>query len=167
MDQTTCITLCVKNKVNCADAFRMLTLAYKENTLDQSNGYWRHKMFSEGRENVNDEERAGRPKPSATDKKFNKVDGMVSASRWLNVWKVAEGLNISMYPCHLIFINDLGMKQVVTKFVHKLLNCKQKQHRMKIASEMLDSVHDNPNSLHTVITGYQSWDYGYDMDTKA
>ncbi|UYV65550.1 hypothetical protein LAZ67_3004670 [Cordylochernes scorpioides] len=46
---------------SCADAFRMLTVAYGEATLDRSNIYRWYKMFSEGREDVNDEERARRP----------------------------------------------------------------------------------------------------------
>ncbi|UYV64174.1 hypothetical protein LAZ67_2006932 [Cordylochernes scorpioides] len=34
-----------------------------------------------------------------------------------------------------------------------MLNCDQKQHRMNIANEMLDSVRDDPNLLQRVITG--------------
>ncbi|UYV78491.1 hypothetical protein LAZ67_16001745 [Cordylochernes scorpioides] len=69
MDQRTCIKFCVKNEIKCADAFRMLTVAYGEATLDRSNVYRWYKMFSEGREDVNDEERAGRPSTSTTDEK--------------------------------------------------------------------------------------------------
>ncbi|UYV64732.1 hypothetical protein LAZ67_3001807 [Cordylochernes scorpioides] len=49
----------------------MLTVAYGEATLDRSNVYQWYKMFSEGREDVNDEERAGRPSTSTTDEKIN------------------------------------------------------------------------------------------------
>ncbi|UYV72286.1 hypothetical protein LAZ67_9002458 [Cordylochernes scorpioides] len=73
MDQRTCIKFCVKNEIKCADAFRMLTVAYGEATLDRSNVYRWYKMFSEGREDVNDEERAGRPSTSTTDEKINEV----------------------------------------------------------------------------------------------
>ncbi|KAG5337785.1 GVQW3 protein, partial [Acromyrmex heyeri] len=44
----------------------MLTVTYGEATLDRSNVYRWYKMFSEGREDVNDEERAGRPSTSTT-----------------------------------------------------------------------------------------------------
>ncbi|UYV74965.1 hypothetical protein LAZ67_12001916 [Cordylochernes scorpioides] len=33
----TCIKFCVKNEIKCADAFRMLTVAYGKATLDRSN----------------------------------------------------------------------------------------------------------------------------------
>ena len=36
MDQRICIKFCVKNRIKCADAFRMLTVAYGEATLVQN-----------------------------------------------------------------------------------------------------------------------------------
>ncbi|UYV84101.1 hypothetical protein LAZ67_X001176 [Cordylochernes scorpioides] len=167
MDQRTCIKFCVKNEIKCADAFRMLTLAYGEATLDRSSVYRWYKMFSEGREDVNDEERAGRPSTSTTDEKINEVEKMILANRRITVREVAEDLNISIGSCHSIFINDLGMRRVAAKFVPKLLNCDQKQHRMNIANEMLDSVRDDPNLLQRVLTGDEAWVYGYDGETKA
>ncbi|UYV67509.1 hypothetical protein LAZ67_5001003 [Cordylochernes scorpioides] len=110
-------------------------------------------MFSEGREDVNDEERAGRPSTSTTDEIINEVEKMILANRRITVREVSEDLNISIGSCHSIFINDLGMRRVAAKFVPKLLNCDQKQHRMNIANEMLDSVRDDPNLLKRVITG--------------
>ncbi|UYV80606.1 hypothetical protein LAZ67_19000937 [Cordylochernes scorpioides] len=145
MNQRTCIKFCVKNEIKCADAFRMLTVAYGEATLDRINLYRWYKMFSEGREDVNDEERAGRPSTSTTDEKINEVEKMILANRRITVREVAEDLNISIGSCHSIFINDLGMRRVAAKFVPKLLNCEQKQHRMNIANEMLDSVRDDSN----------------------
>ncbi|UYV61861.1 hypothetical protein LAZ67_1006871 [Cordylochernes scorpioides] len=156
-----------ENEIKCADAFRMLTVAYGEATLDRSNVYRGYKMFSEGREDVNDEERAGRPSSSTTDEKINEMEKMILANRRITVREVAEDLNISIGSCHSIFINDLGMRRVAAKFVPKLLNCDQKQHRMNIANEMLDSVHDDPNLLQRVITGDEAWVYGNDMETKA
>ncbi|UYV71996.1 hypothetical protein LAZ67_9001510 [Cordylochernes scorpioides] len=146
---------------------RVITGDEAEATLDRSNVYRWYKMFSEGREDVNDEERAGRPSTSTTDEKINKLEKMILAYRRITVREVAEDLNISIGSCHSIFINDLGMRRVAAKFVPKLLNCDQKQHRMNIANEMLNSVRDDPNLLQRVITGDEAWVYGYDVETKA
>jgi len=59
----------------------MLTVAYGEATLDRSNVYRWYKMFSEGREDVNDEERAGRPSTSTTDENIDEVKKIVLANR--------------------------------------------------------------------------------------
>ncbi|EGI59647.1 FLJ37770-like protein, partial [Acromyrmex echinatior] len=136
---------CVKNKIKCADAFRMLTVAYGEATLDRSNVYRWYKMFSEGREDVNDEERAGRPSTSTTDENIDEVKKIVLANRRITVREVVEDLNISIGSCHSIFTNDLGMRRVAAKFVPKLLNFDQKQHCINIAKELLDSPSYSPD----------------------
>ncbi|XP_011859147.1 PREDICTED: putative uncharacterized protein FLJ37770 [Vollenhovia emeryi] len=145
----------------------MLTVAYGEATLSQSNVYRWYKMFSEGREDVNDEERAGRPSTSITDENIDEVKKIVLANRRITVREVAKDLNISISSCHSIFTNDLGMRRVAAKFVPKLLTIDQKQHRINIATELLDSVRDDQNLLQRVITGDESWVYGYDVETKA
>ncbi|UYV84537.1 hypothetical protein LAZ67_X002498 [Cordylochernes scorpioides] len=100
-------------------------------------------------------------------RKINEVEKMILANRRITVREVAEDLNISIGSCHSIFINDLGMRRVAAKFVPKLLNCAQKQHRMNISNEILDSVRHDPNLLQRVITGDEAWVYGYDVETKA
>ncbi|VEN52316.1 unnamed protein product [Callosobruchus maculatus] len=94
----------------------MLTVAYGKATLDQSNVYRWYKMFSEGREDVNDEERARRPSTSTTDENIDKVKKIVLANRRITVREVAEDLNISIGSCHSILTNDLGMSRVAAKF---------------------------------------------------
>ena len=59
------------------------------------------------------------------------------------------------------------MKRVAAQFVLKLLNCEQKQRCMYIAQEMLMKYNDDPDVLKKVITGDESWVYGYDIETKA
>ncbi|UYV73491.1 hypothetical protein LAZ67_10003698 [Cordylochernes scorpioides] len=63
-------------------------------------GIRRYKMFSEGREDVNDEERAGRPSTSTTDEKINEVEKIILANRRITVREVDEDLNISIGSCH-------------------------------------------------------------------
>ena len=125
-------------QIKCADAFRMLTVAYGEATLDRSNVYRWYKMFSEGREDVNDEERAGRPSTSTTDENIDEVKKIVLVNRRITVREVAEDLNISIGSCHSIFTNDLGMTRVAAKFVPKLLNFDQKQHRIFGQKQLCD-----------------------------
>ena len=61
------------------------------------------------------------------------------------------------------------MKCAAAKFVPKLLNFKQKQRRMNIAQEVLTAFNNDPDLLKKVITGDESWvyGYGYDIETKA
>ena len=57
----------------------------------------------------------------------------------------------------------LRLELETAKIVTKLLNFEQKEHRMDIAQQMLKKFNGNPY----VITGDESWVYGYDIETKA
>ena len=78
-------------------------------------------MFSEGREDVNDEEGAGRPNTLTTDKNIDEVKKIVLINRRITAREVSEDLNISIGSCHSIFTNNLGMRRVAAKLVPKLL----------------------------------------------
>ena len=97
----------------------MLTVTYGEATLDRSNVYRWYKIFFEGQEDVNDEERAGRPSTSTTDENIDEVKKIVLFNRRIIVREVAEDLNISIGSCHSIFTNAMGTTRVVAKFVPK------------------------------------------------
>ena len=75
----------------------MLIVAYGAATLDRSNVYRWYKMFFEGREDMNNEERAGRPSTSTTDENIE-VKKIVLVNRRITVREVAEDLNISIEP---------------------------------------------------------------------
>ena len=87
----------------------MLTVAYGQATLDKSNVYRWYKMFSEGREEMSDDERSGRPSTSTTDEYIDEVKKLVLANRRITVREVAEDLNISIVPF------DTGCREIRTK----------------------------------------------------
>ena len=82
------------------------------------------------------------------------------------VIEVADEVGISFGACQAIFKDVFDMKRAAAKFVPKFLNFDQKQRRLDIAQEML-TLNNNPDLLKTVITGNDSWVYGYDIETKA
>ena len=51
------------------------------------------------------------------------------------------------------------MKRVSAKFVPKLLTAEQKQLRVEVSQDMLDSTNSDPDFLNTIITGDESWVY--------
>ena len=67
----------------------------------------------------------------------------------------------------LAWMYILSMNRAAAKIVLKLLNFDQKQRRMDIAQEMLTTFNDNPDLFKKVITGYESWVYGYEIETKG
>ena len=88
-------------------------------------------------------------------------------NRRITIREVAEDVGISVGSCHAILSDILGLKRVAAKFVSKLLNFDEKTRRMTIAQEMFNDVNDDSDLLKKVITGDESWVYGYNVETKA
>lgn len=167
MDQRTCIQFCVKNEIKCSEVCKMLTKAYGESAMSKARIYEWYKRFKEGRENVKDDERPGRPSTSTTDENVKKVQEMVMNDRRITIREVADDVGISVGSCHEIFSEVLRMKRVAAKFVPKLLNFEQKQRRMEVAQESLNEVNNDAELLKRLITGDETWVYGYDVETKV
>ena len=115
----------------------MLTKAYGESAMSKTRVYEWCMRFQDGRKDVEDDERPGRPSTSTTDENVEKVKEMVMNDRRITIREVADDVSISISSCHEIFSNVLGMKRVAAKFVPKLLNFEQKQRRMEVAQESL------------------------------
>ena len=131
----------------------MLKVAYSECTVSQKSVYKWYKLFTEGREEANDDARPGRPSTPTSNENTEAVKKTVMENRRITIREVAEDVGISVGSCHAIFSDILGLKRVATKFVPKLLNFDQKTRRMTIAEEMLNDVNDDPDLPKKVITG--------------
>lgn len=128
-----------------------------------------YKRFQEGREDIEDNARSGCPSTSTNDENVEKVKEIVLANRRITIREeeIVEEIGIFYGTCEAIFADVLNMKRVTAKFVLKLLNFQQKQHRVTIAEQMLVDVADNPDLFKRVITGDETWIYGYDVQMKA
>ena len=100
----------------------MLRVAYGECTVSQKSVYKCYKLFTEGREEVNDDARPGRPSTSTTNENTEAVKKIVIENHRITIREVAEYVGISIGSCHAIFSDILGLKRVAAKFVPKLLN---------------------------------------------
>ena len=128
-------------------------MAYGECTVSQKSVYKWYKLFTEGREEVNDDTRPGRPSTSTTNENTEAVKNIVMENRRITIREIAEDVGILVGSCHVIFSDILGLKRVAAKFVPNLLNFDQTTRRMTIAQEMLNDVNDDLDLLKKVITG--------------
>ena len=65
-----------------------------------------------------------------------------------------------------ILTDDLHMKLVCAKFVPRLLTDDQREHRQKIARDLFERSCEDVQFLKNLVTGDESWVYGYDPETK-
>ena len=95
-------------------------MAYGEFTVNQKNIHKWYKLFTEGREEVNDDARPGRPSTSTTNENTEAVKKIVMENRRIPIREVTENVGISVGSCHAIFSVILGLKRLAAKFVPKL-----------------------------------------------
>jgi len=58
------------------------------------------------------------------------------------------------------------MKRVCAKFVPRLLTVDQREQRQRIAGDLLERSCEDVQFLKNIVTGEESWVYGYDTETK-
>ena len=86
--------------------------------------------------------------------------------RRLTIEMIANELHLPMSTVRNILTKDLQMKRVAAKIVPRILTEEQKRKRLENSKKMLVMIKDDPNLLKRVITGDESWVYGYDPETK-
>jgi transposase len=118
------------------------------------------KRFKEGRTSVGEDPRPGRPSTSTDDDHVDRVRAVIRGNR-LTVREVADKVGISIVSCHQMLTEKLQMRRVSAKFVPRLLTDAQKENRVEISQELLANANGNEYFLKNIITGDETWDYGY------
>ena len=97
---------------------------------------------------------------------MDQVHEKVLEDRRLTVREIAAEMGISTGSVHSILTEDLNLRRVSAKFVPKLLMEQQKELWKDISEDMLDVANHDPEFFKTIITGDETWVYGYDPETK-
>ena len=109
----------------------MLAVAFGKSTMSRTQVQYRFKRFKEGREDVINDTRPGRPLTSTTDENIKAVKNKILDNhRRITIREVANDVGISFVSCQAIFTDVLGMKRLAAKIVPKFLNFEQKQGSM-------------------------------------
>ena len=110
---------------------------------------------------------SGRPSTSTDDPHIDEINTLVRANRRLTVRELAEECGISVGSCHHMLTEELKMHRVAAKFVPRLMTSDQQAHRVQVCQDLLDHSENDKEFLSEIITGDESWVYGYDVETKV
>ena len=81
-----------------------------------------HKAFKDGRERVEDEQRAGRPSAARTENNATHVKAVLGRDRRLNVRLIAEEVGLPKTDAHRIIAEDTHMRKICVELVPKNLS---------------------------------------------
>ncbi|KAJ8958703.1 hypothetical protein NQ318_016430 [Aromia moschata] len=121
LEQRMAIKFCVKLEKSAAETIPILKKAFGVDCLSDRQIFRWHlrKAFAEGREDVDDENRAGGPSTSSSDDNVKCVRDLLNTDRRLRL--ISETLDITKTIVHEIVSGSLGMRKVCAKLVPKVL----------------------------------------------
>ncbi len=122
--------------------------------------------FDNGRTQVKDLPRSGRPRTVRTQPNIQLVLNTIQADRRSTISEISEATNVSKTGVHNIIKKDIKFSKLAPKFVPHLLTPEQKQFRMQLCELNLQSLRDDENFLSRIITGDESWVSVYEMELK-
>ena len=104
-----CHQICVKFGESATVTYERLQMAYGEHSLSRVQVFRWDKSFLGGREQLEDEPRAGRTSTSKTDDNVESVRFLVRSDRRLMLRMISSELNLNRFTVHQIVTQDLDM----------------------------------------------------------
>ena len=117
------------------------------------------KRFREGREDVNDEPRSGRPISELTDTNIELVRQVINNDPHSTYDDIIAETSLSHGTIERIIHDCLKMKKVTSRWVPHQLTDEQKQQRVKLCRENLAKFQNGSWRLCDIITGDETWIY--------
>jgi hypothetical protein len=124
-----------------------------------------HARFKTGRTSVDDDECTGRPTSCTTPETVARIQELIHQDRRLTIRDIAEEVEVGYGTCQRVLTEELGRHCVAAKFVPRILTADQKQQRVNVCTELRQLASDE-TFLPRVITGDESWVYGYESETN-
>nr|CAH7745967.1 unnamed protein product [Callosobruchus chinensis] len=149
-----------------SECFQLLKEVFGDNCMSRTRVFEWHKRFSEGREEVEDDERTGRPVTSRIEENIKKVNEIVRKDRRLSLRMISDLSNIDRETVRKILHEDLKMTKVCAKMVPKNLTPEQKENRKNICIDIMQQLEADPGLLEKVVTCDETWIFQYDPETK-
>jgi AraC-like DNA-binding protein len=167
MEQRYCIKFCQKLGDSKAETIQKIQQAFGVDAMGATQIKEWFNRFKDGRTLADSDQRSGRPSTRRNAIVIEHVRSLILEDRRLTVREIADEVGISTGSAHSILTENLHMCRVVAKFVPKLLSQEHQQLRLEVARDMLERANGDPEFLKTVITGDETWVYGYDPETKV
>ena len=100
LEQRYVIKFCVKLRKSGSETLQLLRTAYGDAVLSSFQVLRWYKVFKDGREGVEDEQRAGRPSTSRTDNNVARVKAVLDRDQRLSVRLMAEEVGLPKTDVH-------------------------------------------------------------------
>lgn len=148
------------------DIYRRISSVYGD-FMNQRNVTKWCKRFDEGRTDVHDEKRSGRPTVKTADL-ISKVDDFIRQDRRITLENLQKA-----FPCvcktvlYEIVTEDLAYHKICARWVPRKLTDQHKKNRMASALSFLTQYHEDGDEIFDrIVTGDETWIHHYTPEKK-
>ena len=127
VEQRYALKFCVKLEKSATETLAMIQKAYEKDALSKAQVLRWHKMFKEGRESVEDEQRTGRPSTSHTSDNADKVKAVLDSDRRLSLRLIADQVGLPKSIVHEIVTKELQMRKVWPNWFRRFCPTKRRK----------------------------------------
>ncbi|XP_003780932.1 putative uncharacterized protein FLJ37770 [Otolemur garnettii] len=150
LEQRISIKFCVKLNKSASETHHLLKEAYGDEVMSRARVFDWHKRFKEGREDVRDDARSGRPVTHRTDENIRKVKDLVCSNRQLTVRMMANELNLDKETVRLILKENLNMRKISAEVISGILKDEPSPGKHDFKSDLSKETGKN-------VTSYEAW----------
>jgi histone-lysine N-methyltransferase SETMAR len=115
------------------------------------------KLFREGREELEDEGRSGRPISETTPQNIEQIRLLIDDDPYLTIEEIQEETGFSYGTIQRILTTHLNLRKITARYVPKELTDLQRAERVRICKENLEKIQQGTWRLCDIITGDESW----------
>ncbi|CAF1468251.1 unnamed protein product [Rotaria sp. Silwood1] len=123
--------------------------------------------FREGREEIEDEARPGRPMTETTDENIEQIHDAINDDPYVTIEELQENTGLSHETIHRIISDHLKLKKFTARYRPKRLTTSQWAERVRICKENLAKFEQGTWRLCDVVMGDESWFYHKQIGRKA
>jgi histone-lysine N-methyltransferase SETMAR len=147
--QSTIIKFLTKEGVIPFEIFTWLQAQFRDECLSQSRVFSSAKSFREGRDRVENERHARRPRTSVNPDNVSKIGELIGANRRITVLELSQEVGISLGSVEEILYNELKVSRVSARWVPRLLSPEHRQRRLVAVTQFLlrYEIEKEPNFL--------------------
>ncbi|UYV71180.1 ACSL4, partial [Cordylochernes scorpioides] len=155
-----------KHGLMSTETFEMLNKAFPNDPPKRTTVFEWHSRFKAGRISIEDDPRQGRPKFQRTDENVQKITDLIKVNPRTTLLELEQDTGISKTTIGRIVTEDLKLKKTPAKFIPRFLTNEQKLCRLATCEDMMEMTRTDPEWKDKIITGDETWVYGYDPETK-
>ena len=125
------------------------------------------KRFKEGRDQLDDDPRGGRPTTAKNQENIRLVQNLVEEDRRVTIDEIANAVGIAHGSVFSVLTEDLGLSKLSARWVPKALQENQLNQRADLCLATLTKMEANEdNFFKRCVTGDETWIYQFDPENK-